>query len=177
MTGFTPPPGVQDPGDPERFADQEVQGGPWSEHELNELLDTALHENRVPPGDDVQLTPELSLSFVVLDNRQTGEVNYQIRNADIFTRENWLPRQMLSRAIRTINGRPINDQMLLEKWLGRMPQAVLNAIFDRYMATVNMQVNRMSVLADLAKKGQPSLSSESDGGSPSTSGAGRGTSE
>lgn len=176
MSGMMPPPGPDGPRAVDRFQDHDVQGGPWSEHELNELLDTALRSNRIPPGDDVQLTPELSLSFVVLDNHQTGEVNYQIRSADMFTRENWLPRNILARSIRTINGRPIDDQRLLQNWLGRMPQAVINAIFDRYMATVNMQMTRMSVLADLAKKEQPSQSSESDGGSPSTSGAGHGTS-
>jgi len=139
-----------------------------SEEDLLDWLDQAIETTGLPLETTVDVLG-IKFTFEALDHGNTTSVSQACREwvGDIFTRDLEWSKRILARALKKVNGKPVEAKVAFS-FIDRLPVSIVQALYRRFENLRRMQENTVQAFEDEIKKKQGAGLSGLGGGSQNT---------
>lgn len=122
----------------------------WTEAELVALARAMIEDNDVTLGTTVEIA---GVRFYItwLDQGETEHASKEVGKDDILTRELTWRREILRRAIRRVNDRPVTPETIT-RFLSAAPPQLVEMLYSDFVAVRSDQALKLHRLTKIAKE-------------------------
>ncbi len=122
---------------------------PWSEHELSEMARRLIQDGDIPVDREIVVN-EVRIGLRWLNHEETEKSSRAAGRDDMLTRELHNQREILARAITTVDGRPAKMPAIMA-FLQSAPPALVARLYEEYTQFVYLQASMMEKMISVVK--------------------------